>query len=220
MKLLLTSGGISNTSIENGLKRLLNKNSFESSKMLFCTTASNFQGGSMNEWLIADLIKLNKLGFKIDVCDINGINKENFIKRFECAEVLFFDGGNTQWLKKCIKETGLENELKNLLENRVWVGVSAGSCVVCPTIVNACQDLFDENIECFPKDGLNLIDFQVIPHLNNINCPKIKYENIKKASEKLENKDGKKVYLIDDQSAVVVDGDKIEVISEGVWFEI
>ena len=31
---------------------------------------------------------------------------------------------------------------------------------------------------------------------------------------------GKKLYLIDDQSAVLVDKDKIEVISEGVWFEI
>ena len=40
--------------------------------MLFCITASNYEGGEMNEWLIKDLIYFKNLGFKIDVCDING----------------------------------------------------------------------------------------------------------------------------------------------------
>lgn len=48
MKLLLTSTGITNKSIENGLKQLLNKEDFNNLKMLFCTTASNYQGGRMN----------------------------------------------------------------------------------------------------------------------------------------------------------------------------
>ena len=95
MKLLLTSGGISNNSIENELKDLLEKN-FNGLKLLFCTTASNYEGGEMNEWLIDDLIMLKNLGFKIDVCDINGINKENFLKRFEWADVFYFEGGNTR----------------------------------------------------------------------------------------------------------------------------
>ena len=39
MKLVLTSGGISNKSIENELKTIIGKDL----KMLFCTTASNYE---------------------------------------------------------------------------------------------------------------------------------------------------------------------------------
>ena len=60
MKFLLTSGGISNISIENELKRLIGKNNFNNLKVLFCTTASNYEGGNMNDWLIKDLIYRGK----------------------------------------------------------------------------------------------------------------------------------------------------------------
>ena len=43
MKLVLTSGGISNKSIENELRTIIGKD-FKGSKMLFCTTASNYEG--------------------------------------------------------------------------------------------------------------------------------------------------------------------------------
>ena len=82
MKLLLTSGGISNKSIENELKRLINKKDFNNVKMLYCITASNYDGGNMSDWLIDDLIYFKNAGFEIDICDINGINKEKFIESF------------------------------------------------------------------------------------------------------------------------------------------
>lgn len=44
MRLVLTSGGISNKSIENELKNIVGKD-FKDLKMLFCTTASNYEGG-------------------------------------------------------------------------------------------------------------------------------------------------------------------------------
>ena len=97
------------------------------------------------------------------------------------------------WLKSCIKNSGLEEHLLKLLEKRIWVGASAGSCVLCPTICNSCQDLFDEKMEGFPKEGLGLVDFQFIPHLNNDYFPKINFENLKNASKNLLEIDGKKL---------------------------
>lgn len=219
MKFLLTSGGISNKTIENELKNLIGKD-FKGLKMLFCTTASNYEGGEMNDWLIEDLEKLRSLGFKIDVCDINGVNKENFLPRFEWADVFYFEGGNTQWLRSCIKNSGLEEHLEKLLERRIWVGASAGSCVLCPTICNSCQDLFDENIVGFPIDGLNLVNFQFIPHLNNEYFPKINFENLENASKNLLETDGKKLYIVDDNGAISVNDKSVKIISEGKWFEI
>ncbi len=219
MKLVLTSSGISNKSIENELKNIIGED-FKDLKMLFCITASNYEGGEMNEWLIKNLEYLKKLGFKIDVCDINGIDIENFLPRFEWADVFYFEGGNTQWLRKCIKDSGLEEYLSKSLDTKVWIGASAGSCVLCPTICNSCQDLFDENIKGYPTDGLGLVDFQFIPHLNNEWFPKIREVNLKNASKNLKEIDGKKLYILDDNSAVFVNDKNIKVISEGKWFEM
>lgn len=219
MKLVLTSGGISNKSIENELKNIISKD-IKNLNMLFCTTASNYDGGKMNDWLIEDIEYFKNLGFSIDICDINGINIEKLLPRFEWADIYFFEGGNTQWLRKCIKKSGLENYLKKLLETRIWIGASAGSCVLCPTIRNAVQDLYDENVEGFPTDGLNLVDFQFMPHLNNDMCQNIREDNIVNASKNLKEIDGKKIYVLDDNSALFVNGKNIKVVSEGKYFEI
>ena len=219
MKLVLTSGGISNKSIENELRTFIGKD-FKGLKMLFCTTASNYEGGDMNEWLIEDLITLRNLGFIIDVCDINGISIENFIHRFEWADVFYFEGGNTQWLRKCINSSGLEEHLKKLLETRVWIGASAGSCVLCQTVYNSCQELFDEYVKEFPEDGLGFVEFQFIPHLNNEYFPKIRKENLVNSSKNLKKIDGKKLYALDDSSAIFINDKEIKIVSEGEWFEI
>lgn len=107
-----------------------------------------------------------------------------------------------------------------LLKTRVWIGASAGSIVLCPTICNSCQDLFDENINGFPSDGLGLVDFQFIPHLNNKQFQKINFENLENASKNLTKIDGEKLYVVDDNSAVSVNNGKIKIISEGKWFEL
>lgn len=219
MKLVLTSGGVSNKSIEKELRNIIGRD-FNDLKMLFCTTASNYEGGDMNDWLIEDIIYFKNLGFKIDVCDINGIGIENFLPRFECSDVFYFEGGNTQWLRKCIKTSGLEEHLRNLLKTRVYIGASAGSCVLCPTVCNSCQDLFDENIKGYPIDGLGFVDFQFVPHFNSKWFPKIRKENLLSASKNLKEIDGKKLYVIDDSGAVFVDDANVKVVSEGDWFEV
>ena len=219
MKLVLTSSGITNKKIEDELRNIIGKD-FKNLKMLFCTTAANYDGGEMNDWLIKDLEIFKKLGFLIDVCDINGANSKNLLSRFLEADVLYFEGGNTQWLRKCIKTSGLEEHLRELLETRVFIGASAGSCVLCPTLCNPVQDLFDENIENLPKDGLGIVEFQFVPHFNNEWFSKIRKENLLEASQKLTKEDGQKVYIVDDNGAVFIDNETIKVVSEGNWFEI
>lgn len=219
MKLVLTSGGVSNKNIEKELRNFVGKE-FKDLKMLFCTTASNYDGGDMSDWILEDMIYFKNLGFKIDICDINGIGIEKFLHRFEWSDVFYFEGGNTQWLRKCIRESGLEKYLKELLKTRVWIGASAGSCVLCPTICNSCQDLFDENIEGYPTDGLGFVDFQFVPHFNNKWFPKIRKEHLLSASKNLQEIDGKRLFVVDDNGAVFVDDKNIKVISDGDWFEV
>ncbi len=50
------------------------------------------------------------------------------------ADVLFFSGGDSTHLMRWINESGLKELLPELLKNKVWVGVSAGSIVTLSTI--------------------------------------------------------------------------------------
>ena len=93
MKLLLTSSGITNKSIEKALLKLLGK-SFRDSHLIFIPTAANTESGN-NSWLTKDINNFKKLGFKtFNVIDISKISKDIWLSNFKNADILVFGGGN------------------------------------------------------------------------------------------------------------------------------
>lgn len=92
MKLLLTSGGITNTSIADALFDLVGKKP-EDTVLVFIPTASNVETGDKN-WLINDLLILKKLNLKsIEITDISAVDEKIWKPSLERADVLFFEGG-------------------------------------------------------------------------------------------------------------------------------
>src|SRR5581483_10867297 len=101
MKLLLTSGGITNKSLAKALFDLVGKRP-EDTSLVFVPTASNPEAGDKG-WLIDDLKNLQKLGLKqIDIADISALTREQWLPRFKEADILFFEGGNTFYLMEWI----------------------------------------------------------------------------------------------------------------------
>jgi len=217
MKLLLTSGGLTNDSIAKSLFDLVGKKP-EDTSLVFIPTASNVEMGD-KDWLINDLINLKKQSFKsIDIADISALSEDIWKQKFDEADVLFFEGGNTYYLMEWINKSGLVKLLPEYLKTKVWVGVSAGSMVTNSDLaLKISQALYDEDLDKIgDMQGLNYVDFYFIPHLNSPYFPKLIEENIKKMADRI----SKKIYAMDDQSALkVVDG-KVEVISEGKWFVV
>ena len=211
MKLLLTSAGISNPSISKALEDLLGK-PINGVKLSFIPTAANVEPGDKS-WMIDDLNNFRKAGFEVDIADISAVSKEIWLPRLKESEVIFLGGGNTFHLMYWIKQSGLQDELPELLKTRVYAGISAGSCVAGPTIFNSVQNLFDEEYELEIKDGLGLVDFQFIPHLNSPYFDKIREENLQEASKDLLEP----VYALDDNSALKVTDHNVEIISEGKY---
>jgi len=211
MKLLLTSAGLSNKSIVKALEELLGK-SAQGIKLAFIPTAANVEEGDKG-WMIDDLNNFRKAGFEVDIVDISAIPQKIWLPRLETAEVLFLGGGNTFHLMRWVKESGLQKELPTLLKTRVYAGISAGSCIAGPTIYNSVQNLFGEKYELEIKEGLNLVDFQFIPHLNSPYFDKIREENLSEASKEL----SEPIYSLDDNSALKVVDKEIEIISEGKY---
>ncbi|MEI8067677.1 MAG: Type 1 glutamine amidotransferase-like domain-containing protein [Candidatus Shapirobacteria bacterium] len=215
MKLLLTSAGLANKSIIKALQELVKK-PFSELKVTFVPTASNIEEGDKKDWLIKDLEILKDLKFSsIDIVDVSAVPKEVWLKRLKEADIFFVEGGNTYHLMYWFDKSGLSKVLPDLLKTRVYIGVSAGTMVVNPTVVHwykekiVCQKI---NKTSFGK-GLSYVNFMVEPHLNSSWFPEMTLENIEKKLKDYPYP----LYALDDESAIKVDGDKIEVISEGVW---
>lgn len=217
MKLLLTSGGITNKSIADALFSLTLKKP-EDTTVVFIPTASNVETGN-KDWLINDLFNLKKLNFKsIEITDISAVDEKIWKPSIERADVLYFEGGNTYHLMRWLNKSGLTKIMPELLKNKVYVGVSAGSMVTNPDLaLKLSQKIYEEDmLETEKMKGLNFVDFYFLPHLNSEWFPKFKKENI----EEVAKDTNKKIYALDDESAIKIVDSKIEVISEGKWFEI
>jgi dipeptidase E len=213
MKLLLTSAGLSNSTIITALEKLVGKPLLDI-KLAFIPTAANVEPGDKG-WMIDDLNNCRKAGFEVDIVDISAVPQNTWLPRLEAAELIFLGGGNTFHLMHWVKKSGLQEILPNLLKSRIYAGISAGSCIAGPTIYNSVQNLFGETYELEIKEGLGLVDFQFIPHLNSPYFQKIRKENLETASKDL----SEPVYALDDNSAIIIDEQKVEVISEGEWYK-
>jgi dipeptidase E len=207
MKLLLTSAGIINKSLQRVLKSWV-KN--EEMRIAFIPTAANVEEGS-KDWLISDYNNCLKLG-SVDIVDISALSKLQYLPRLKKANIIFMGGGNTIHLMKWIIKSGLEKELPELLKTRIYVGISAGSCVLSRTLNASSEYLYGDESKREIK-GLGYVNFNIRPHLNSKNFPKVRDSKLRKVAGKLKGD----TYAIDDNSAVVFDNGKICVVSEGKW---
>ena len=214
MKLLLTSSGNTNKSIENALLELLGK-PFSQSNLVFIPTAANVEE-DISGWLDEDLNNLKKLGFKsFDVVDIAEGDKDSWMPLFEKADILVFGGGNEKYLLEQIRKADLEGFLKKFIKEHVYVGISAGSMSTAKELsLNDSGRLYYEDFEHGDKmDGLGFVDFEIRPHLNSSHFPQVRVEILEDLAPKVDHA----VYAIDDNTAIKVVDDKIQVISEGEW---
>lgn len=213
MKLLLTSAGFENQTITNALRQLIGKE-FKDANLVFIPTAANIAPGDKG-WLIKDFVGCQQLGFnQVDIIDIASVPQEVWKPRLEVADVIMVGGGNTSYLMAQIKKSGLADALPELLKTRVYVGVSAGSMVMAPSLQEQeMQRLYEEEItNDDTSQGLGVVDFLVVPHLNSEYFPHVA-ELIDEVAKGI----AMPLYVIDDKTAVqVVDG-KVDVVSEGEW---
>lgn len=217
MKLLLTSGGLTNAPIANALSELTGKKP-EETTVVFIPTASNVESGD-KDWLISDLINLNKQNFKsIEITDISAVEERIWKPSLERADVLYFEGGDAYHLMRWLNRSGLADLLPDLLKDRVYVGVSAGSMVTNPDLaLKMAQIIYEEDmLETEELKGLNFVDFYFLPHLNSRWFKKMRRENIERVGQETR----RPIYALDDDSVLKIIDDSVEVVGEGEWFVV
>lgn len=217
MKLLLTSGGISNASIRDALVSLLGKPIAESRALCiptaeyghpWCTPASAWRFVAGRSPAPMCDLPWKSIGL-LELTALPSIGTERWVPWVREADVLLVDGGDAMFLCHWLRESGLLDVLPSL-KNTVWVGVSAGSMVMTPRIG-------PEFVSWKNAGGgdhtLGLVEFSIFPHLEHPHMP----ENTMAAAEKWAAGIGSAAYAMDDQSAIkVVDG-RVEMVSEGKW---
>ncbi|GAB7045200.1 Type 1 glutamine amidotransferase-like domain-containing protein [Catenuloplanes indicus] len=217
MKLLLTSGGVTNASIRAALVGLLGK-PIEECRALCVPTAQwghPMCGPESVRGLIAadpapDWQYLSGLGWAslgvLELTALPSIGRERWEPWVRQADVLLADGGDATYLAHWMRESGLAALLPSL-PRTVWVGVSAGSMVLTPRI----GDYFVEWPSAPSDRTLGVVGFSLFPHLNAF--PGNSLADAERWAATIDNP----AYAIDEQTAIsVVDG-TVEVISEGTW---
>ncbi len=220
MKLLLTSAGIRNKSINNALVELLGKPIADSVALCIPTAGYGHPSGNRadNAWRFISgrepQCPMCELGWKslgvLELTALPSIGKERWVPWVREADVLLVNGGDAMYLCHWMRQSGLADLLPSL-DHIVWVGLSAGSMVMTPRV----GDAFVASKPSITGDDrtLGFVDFSIFPHLDNPELP----GNNMAAAEKWAARIQVPAYAIDEETAIkVVDG-AVEVVSEGRW---
>jgi dipeptidase E len=236
VKVLLTSTGITNTSIQNALEELLGKPIAQSSALFIPTAIYPFPGGAAMAWRAICGGHLTGLGWKslgvLELTALPSIADDAWISTVRETDALLVWGGDPLYLSHWMRRSGLADLLPALRPETVYVGVSAGSMAASATFGETYLDpprgsgeaLNSEDVVfATPKgdisrilitaQGVGLVDFALIPHLDHEDHPDASLANAEKWAAGIPIP----VYAIDDQTALKVTDGTVEVVSEGHW---
>src|SRR5256712_4968275 len=218
MRLLLTSAGIKNASIHDALVDLLGKPIAESSALCIPTATYALSGGGAGHaWRFISgrepRTPMCELGWKslgvLELTALPSIKREQWVPMVRETDVLLVNGGDPLYLSYWMRQSGLADLLPSLRET-VYVGLSAGSLVMAPSIG-------EDFVHWKPPTGgdktLGMVDFAMFPHLDHEDLP----DNSMADAEKWAAGMSVPAYAIDDQTAIRVTDGTVEVVSEGNW---
>jgi dipeptidase E len=210
MRLLLTSAGINNPTIQDALVDLLGKPIAESSALCIPTAGYGSSYRPAGPWRF---IRGVDLGWRsvgvLELTALPSIDRERWVQWVREADVLLVNGGDTLYLGHWMRESGLADLLSSLHET-VYVGFSAGSLVLTPRIG---QDFVDWKSPAGDDRTLGMVDFSIFPHLDHSDLP----DNTMAAAERWAAEISGPAYAIDDDTAIKVTDGTVEVVSEGHW---
>lgn len=217
MKLLLTSGGVSNQSIRDTLADMLGKPIAESTALCIPTAMYGMlPNTAVMTWRqIAGQTStpMVELGWKsvgmLELTALPSIDKENWVPLVRETDALLVCGGDVLYLNHWMRESGLADLFPSLSET-VYVGLSAGSMVMAPHVG---EEFVGWQPAADGDSALGMVGFSIFPHLDNPMCP----ENTMADAERWAARVPVAGYAVDDQTAITVVDGTVDFVSEGHW---
>src|SRR3954462_9314596 len=168
MKLLLTSAGITNTTIHGALVDLLGKPIAESSALCIPTGVQPFPGGPSHVYRFisgSTESPMCGLGWRslgvLELTALPSIKQEHWIPAVQEVDALLVWGGSPLYLCYWMLRSGLADLLPTLRPDMVYVGTSGGAMVATPDFGGVTYD--DSDPRTGSDQALGLVDFSVFP---------------------------------------------------------
>lgn len=219
MKLLLTSGGVTNPSIRDALVGLLGKPIADAEALCVPTAMYGhpWVGPGVNAWEFISGTSQNPmvdLGWKsvgvLELTALPTIDDDRWVPLVRETDVLLVSGGDAIYLCHWMRQSGLADLLPSLTDT-VYVGMSAGSMVMTPRIG---KDFVGWQPPAGGDDrALGVVSFSIFPHLDDATLP----ANTMAHAERWAAGIAGPAYAIDEHTAIKVTDDAVEVVSEGHW---
>ena len=217
MRFLLTSAGIKNASINDALVDLLGKPIADANALCIPTAAyGSSYSTPAGPWRFLSGRSdqpMTELGWKslglLELTALPSMGSDRWVQWVRETDALLVNGGDALYLSHWMRKSGLADLLPSLRDT-VWVGFSAGSMVLTPRIG-------EDFVGWKPPDGgdeaLGVVDFSIFPHVDHPDLP----ENTMAEAERWAAGLSNPAYAIDDDTAIKVVDDTVEVVSEGHW---
>ena len=207
MKSILGSSGLSTELIIKACEDLVGKNR-KDINIAIINEAIKGESGD-HRWFVDELQHLSGIiGGNMEFIDIQADPLDYIEQRIVAADLVYCFGGNTDYLANIFIKTGFDKILPKILAEKVWVGSSAGSCVLCHKESEEIQKaIYKEKRET--DHFMDIIPIIFLPHLHGF------YEFDKKEVGDASKLTDLPVYALSDEAAIIVNDDNpLRIIGE------
>lgn len=166
MKLYLSSYRIPTP---KDLEGLLGK-SLQDTSVALISNAKDYYVKRARDFTVGDLVKyMEQLGLQVDVIDLREYRDADSVKqKLAGRDLVWAMGGNTYMLRYEMQRSGFDQIIKELLASGVvYGGDSAGALVAGQSIAGVDSADEPEFAEEYIADGLNLVPYVILPHIDN-----------------------------------------------------
>ena len=208
MKLVLCSEGFHTENTVEACIKLVGKPQ-DQIKVGIINEAYAVESGD-KRWVLDNLNSVSKhFPAELDIINLLALSIDEVEKRLADVDVIFIVGGNTDYLMHAFNKSGFSELLPKLLEEKVYIGSSAGSMVVGRRIsTDAYTKVYGEDQDFGVTEYMNLVDLAIKPHLDSDNFP----NNRANILDEYASGTDFPVYGLRDDAAIVIDGNVQEFI--------
>ena len=176
--------------------------------VLFIPTAGNVE--EYRGYIDEALQTFADLGFQVEVLDISACDRETAQAKIFQSKLLYVSGGNTFYLLQELKKKQLLSLIKEqVADGMVYVGESAGAIITAKDIdYNKLMDDKSVAEELSNTEGLNEVDFYVLPHLGEEPFVESAQDTLDTYSDQLN------LLSLNNRQAVLVEGEEVKVLED------